>query len=234
MIDVCILFMYYGNAHREALLQNWNQMMIHNPGVAVVPLLQDGEPSLPNTVDVRGFPTYGWITENGHRSCDTMVYRWFLNRSFDAERYIVYEWDTFATTSVRDFYRPVWDADVACLEYADPAILPDWPWFHETPLLPEELRPKAAGLAPFACSMFSHRALLKMVAAPLIADVFAELRVGTMVNWAGMQVCPMEYARRRISWHPDFIRVSPAPNIYHPVKRPVQFAFQRFRAKTWT
>lgn len=232
MTDVCVLFLYHGGAPQDALLQNWNRLRAYNPGVTVVPLLQDGEPTLPDTVNLRAFPTYGWVIDNGHRSCDTMVYRWFLNRQFDAERYIVYEWDTFATTSIRDFYRPVWDADVACMEHEDPAVQ-EWSLFSEIPLLPEGLRPKAAGLAPFACSMFSHRALLKMLEAPLIADVFSELRAGTMANWAGQQVTPMPYARRRVSWHEDFIRVSPAPSLYHPVKRVVQLTSQRFRAK-WT
>lgn len=219
MTDVCILFMYYDGAPHEALLQNWNRMKAYNTGEVVVPLIHDGKPTFPETIDLRTFPTYGWVTENGHRSCDTMIYRWFLNRQFDAERYVVYEWDTFATTSVREFYRPVWDAEVACRAPVEPVARPDWPFFQDIPSLPEALQSFAAGLAPLAATMFSHKALERMMACPLIPDAFAELRSGTMASWAGLTVSPMLYAKGKVSWHEDFINVSPAPSLYHPVKK---------------
>jgi len=233
-MDLCALFLYHGGAPREALLQNWQRLITFNHGVPVVPLLQDGDPVLPWTVDVRAFPSYGWVTENGHRSCDTMAYRWFLNRRFDAERYVVYEWDTFATTSLRKFYAPVWDADVACRVPIDFAIRPDWYWFREVPLLPEDAQPYAAGLAPFACSMFSHQALHRMVETPIIPDVFSELRSGTMARRAGLTVTPILYAEGQVSWNEDLIKVSRVASLYHPVKKLVSLPSRMFRRASWT
>ncbi len=235
MKDIAILFLYHSGAPEAALAQNWGRLLEMNPGVPVVPIVHDGTPVLPGTVDVRGFPEYGWDTADKWKSCDTAVYRWFLNRRTEAERYAVIEWDTWSNCSVRDFYARVWDSDAACVKKfvprdrvpgrpwrrtpGQPLVIPDWPWFRETPDLPEELVPHAMGMTPFACTMFSHRGLERMLECPVIEDVHAELRAGTMARWAGLEVAEMRWAARSVSWCGSLMSVSRDPGIYHPVKK---------------
>lgn len=218
MTDVVILFPYHGHAPRDVVLQNYSLAVFMNPGVPVVPLLREGEAFLPGTVDVRDFPS-PYADEDPWKSADDITLRWIRGGpTVEADRYIVYEWDVYSTTSVRRFYAPVWDADLACFAPQYIARNPDWFWFCDLPLLPPELASFACGLAPWACVLLSARAASLMAHGPLIPGVISELRAGTLARHAGLKISPMEYAKGMISFREDRIRVTGAAGVYHPVK----------------
>jgi len=220
MHEYALLFPYHSGAPRAALLQNFERARRFNPGAPIVPLIHDGEPVFPGTIDVREQPS-PFVTDDKWRSCDSMVYRWFQRRQLDARRYILYEWDMFSSVSVPEFYRSVWDADVAAVAPQTPEANPGWCWFQEIPAL-GKLAPFAAGLAPWAGVLLSARALQALSEAPPIPEVFCELRAGTLARAAGFEISPMPFARGIIDSHPDLIRFSDAPGIYHPIKWVVQ------------
>jgi hypothetical protein len=190
--DFCILFAYHKvdaltRHHLELLKQ-------HNPEAPIIPVTDDVAAHLEGGVDVMNFPDH-WPKANPWRRCDTMLYRWFLNRNLTAERYVWLEYDVLCTTSIRDAYAEVWDADVACKHYRLPTHRPDgqrseadWFWFSEINRLPEADRRFAAGLAPLACTMFSHRGLELITQNVTTNDVFCELRIGTAALKSGLRV----------------------------------------------
>jgi hypothetical protein len=222
MHDHAILFAYYGGAQREALEQNLDRLRRFNAGVPIIPLIHDGTPTVEGSVDLSRAPC-PWDTTDKWRSCDTMIYRWFPRRSVHAKRYVLCEWDTYSTTSVREFYAPVWDADVAAVDAFTHAERPDWWFFREIPLL-GKLAPFAGAVVPFSGTMFSAAALEAICRGPILPTPFCELRVGTLARHAGLRLTPMPFAKPFISWTPHEIRLSEAPGIYHPVKQLVERA----------
>ncbi len=216
MHEYAILFSYYAGAPRAPLAANLARLRRLNPGAPIIPLIHDGDPFVDGSVDVRGYPC-PWDTTDTWASCDTMIYRWFPSREIHARRYIVCEWDTFATTSMPEFYAGAWDADVGVVNVVTRESNPDWLWFRQIPFL-GEMADYAMGLFPFSGTLLSFAALQAICSAPVIEDVFCELRLGTMANWAGLPLTPMPFARDMISYDAGLIRLSDAPGIYHPVK----------------
>lgn len=216
MDDYAILFMYYGAALRDVLTANLSRLRRLNPGASIIPLIHDGDPFVAGSVDVRRYPC-PWDTTDAWASCDTMLYRWFPDRAVRARRYVVCEWDTYATVSIPEFYAGVWDADVAAVEVVTREDAPDWLWFRYIPWL-GALADYASGLTPFSGTLFSAAALEAICRGPIIRDAFCELRVATLANHAGLTLTPMPFARGYISHDPTRIKVSAAPGIYHPVK----------------
>src|SRR5258706_14370160 len=49
-----------------------------------------------------------WHSVNPARSSDWLVCSWYLQRQESCNKWWIVEWDTFARTSVREYYRPVW------------------------------------------------------------------------------------------------------------------------------
>jgi hypothetical protein len=216
MDEYAILFLYYGGAPRDVLAANLSRLRGLNPGASIIPLIHDGDPFVHGTVDVRRYPC-PWDATDAWASCDTMIYRWFPERAVRARRYIVCEWDTYATISVPAFYANVWDADVAAVEIVSRQETPDWLWFRYIPWL-GALAEHATGLTPFSGTLFSAAALEAICGGPVIRDAFCELRVATLATHAGVTLTPMPFARRFISHDRSRISVSDAPGIYHPVK----------------
>jgi len=237
--DICILFLY----HRvdSLTLSNLAALRASNPDCTVLPLSDRPFQSLPGAVDVSEFGDFHGIgtSDNKWRSTDTVFYRWFQNRKFDSERYLLLEYDTLVTTSIRKFYFSVWDADIGCVDYFKLPDRKDWEWFSPAELehLGAELRPYAAGIMPGTCTLVSHRAALRIVEAlphHPHPGVFSELRLGTWANYLGLNLMRLpDAARRTIRWHEYFGSVQ-EPGIYHSVKTlkrggPEQwFRFARF------
>lgn len=216
MHEYAILFLYYSGAARAPLAANLARLRRLNPDAPIIPLIHDGDPFIDGSVDVRSDPC-PWDTTDTWGSCDTMIYRWFPQRTVQAKRYIVCEWDTLATTSMPAFYADAWDADVGVVNVVTPASNPDWLWFRFMPFM-GEMADHAMGLFPLSGTLLSHAALQAICEAPVIEDVFCELRLGTMANWAGLTLTPMPFARETISYDQKLIRLSDAPGLYHPVK----------------
>jgi hypothetical protein len=224
--ELCILFSYH--ADDELTLRHYRELRRSNPAYPIVPLVdEDLATYLPDSVDVRKLPDR-WPAAKPWRRCDTKLYRWFENRSLDARRYVLLEYDCLVTVDLAHAYREIWDADVAARDYFLPGDRSDtregestgkeWYFFREVRSLDREDRPHAAGLVPLACTFFSHRGLERIVANLTRRDVFCELRLGTAARKAGLTVTRFpESLRATVRWDPIVPPASPA-GVYHAVK----------------
>jgi hypothetical protein len=200
--DLCILFLYH---KCDALtLSHLARLRESNPDASIIPLT-DGVPELiPDSVDVSTLPAFSEAAGKW-RSIDGTLYRWFVNREFDARRYVVIEYDCQCNVELRAYYDSAGPADVVGVDFFTRNENPRWDWFKENEVnkLPVSDRPYASGIVPFTCTMFSHEALLAIVSAVTKNDVFCELRLGTAVNKLGLRFRALPFPQRStISWHP--------------------------------
>ena len=224
--ELCILFSYH--ADDELTRLHYDELRRSNPMYPIVPLVdEDLKSYLPGAIDVRKFADR-WPAARPWRRCDTKLYRWFENRSVDARRYVLLEYDCLVTVDLAQAYREVWDVDVAARD----CFLPDdrldtrqgeltgkkWYWFREVSSLDRIDRQHAAGLVPLACTFFSHRGLEAIVANVTRKDVFCELRLGTAARKAGLTLTPFPGSlRETVRWDPIVPPEEPA-GVYHAVK----------------
>jgi len=189
----------------------------HNPRAVVVPIVDEPLGSLPGAIDVSRFST-PWNTRDKWRSCDTMIYRWFANRTFDAERYVVLEYDCRCDVDLLEYYRPYLDSDVVVAEWKTPRTHPRWCWFDEAWRMDDADRAVASGLTPMACTLLTHEALERVCRLVTNADVLSELRLGTAIARAGLRVRELGARERR---HIDYAELRLPilrPGLYHPIK----------------
>nr|VFK08180.1 MAG: hypothetical protein BECKLPF1236A_GA0070988_100145 [Candidatus Kentron sp. LPFa]VFK24779.1 MAG: hypothetical protein BECKLPF1236C_GA0070990_100165 [Candidatus Kentron sp. LPFa] len=214
---LCILFLYHKcddvtRYHLECLL-------LSNPDAVVVPLTDSISEHLPNTIDVGEYDD-GWCSSDPWRNIDVTVYKWFNHRTFDAEKYLFIEYDCFCNVNLIDYYKEVWDSDVAGVDFFTIKENPKWPWFEEESLLklPPAERPYASGLAPFVCCLFSHSALERIIAHVSKESIFCELRLGTAVRMLDLKFKKIPLSKRStICWHPYPWKINRS-GLYHGIK----------------
>jgi hypothetical protein len=198
--DFCILFFYHKcdevTKYHLANLRKWN------PGAIIVPVTDSVPELLPGSIDVAQFPS-SWPEAQKWRSVDTTLYRWFENRTFNARRYLIVEYDCLCTVDLNEYYSEVSDADVAGIDLFKMAENPRWKWFvKELDALPAEDRKHASGIVPLTCTLFSHDALEEIVRHVYRHDVFAELRLGTIITKLGLRFRRLPVLKRStICWH---------------------------------
>jgi len=214
---LCILFLYH---KCDDLTRNHlNSLTLSNPDAVIIPLTNAVTEHLPNTVDVASFQSR-WPTSNHWRNIDTTIYNWFLNRTIDAEKYLFIEYDCFCNVNLIDYYKEVWDSDVAGVDFFSIKKNPGWNWFRENELdkLTDTERPHASGIAPFVCTLFSHNALEQTITNTNNADIFCELRLGTTVRKLNLKFKRLPLLKRStISWHPYPWQIN-RPGLFHGIK----------------
>jgi hypothetical protein len=190
-----------------------------NPDVFIQPLTDSVPELLSGSIDVGTLPPF-CVDADKWRSIDATVYRWFHNRTFNAKRYLMFEYDCFCNVSLRDYYSAVWDADVAGIEFFTRQEYSCWHWFMDDELerIPRENREYAAGIVPFTCTFFSHQALEKIAANVDRQDIFCELRLGTAVNKLGLKFQRLQSSRRStLCWHEYPWQIN-RPGFFHAIK----------------
>jgi hypothetical protein len=216
--ELCILFLYH---KPDSLTRRHLDMLNYfNPVAAIVPLCMNIPLKLSGpqeSLDIGSLESC-WDLSTPWRSCDALLYTWFLNRRISAHRYIYMEYDCLCTTPLSVAYRAEWNADVATRSYFTPATNPDWPWFCEIERQDADDRPFAAGVPPLAGFMLSHNALEAISHAATRRDIYCELRVGTTANRLGIK--PRTFSgtlKDGINWNPRPLDCS-LPGVFHPVK----------------
>lgn len=214
MQPLTVLFTYYRD---DAVTRiHWELLRHSNPGVPVVPLVDGAVPFLPGTVDVGSMPWRWGRDRSPWRNVDTFAYRFRLGVSdprLEAERYAMVESDTLVTMPLADYFRGVWDADVAGSVIAYPETHPGWVWWDEDV---GPLRDRRAGVMPSGVVLFSRRALGVLAASTLAC--FAELRIGTLARAAGLTLAEVEGGLKSVDCGEKRIQLGSGPGVYHPVK----------------
>ncbi len=211
-----ILFLH----HRvdKIVLNHLDSVRQQNPEATVVTMsagtpLQAGY-ALEATPELRAGHTL-----SSRRASDWLVCSWFVQRKEKCTKWWVIEWDTFCTTSVREYYRPVWDfpfvASSVRLTYREP----EWSWFRTVGALPQELRSHATGAVPFLY-LLSDKALTAicqtLLKCPLVAGN-GELRFATVASKCGFPPCGYSPPNDQITWVP-WRKMSKRRAIFHPIK----------------
>lgn len=225
--ELCILFLH----HRNDELSRFHLNLIreHNPEVPVVPLtFVDG---LQGSTRAGG---WAWPVHDEWFSNDVMVYSWYARKNLEAERYVIFDYDTLVLEAVKSFYVEVWDSEVAC---ARPVLYenePDWYWFGPDFVSADlkDFRGHLAGMVPASGSFFSDRALSAMVRLArdnVFSKLFCECRLGTLARTAGFQITRVRRdAEKFLNW----TGVSPVgKGIWHPVKEKYSPVFPDGRSK---
>lgn len=218
--ELTILFIHH--QLNELTVRRYGHLTRLNPGVPIVPLTH-GAPGavFPSTYD--SARVAGWENLDGWANTDLSIYGWFRHARearTTSQRYVVVEYDMIYRTPMREFYKEVWDEDMAAAQlfYAGPHGY--WNYFPECiGLLPPELRPFAAAVSPLAGVMLAHRTLVAIAAQEIPPGVYCECRIATLANALGFDMVEFPYAKKRNNtWHPDFVRWDKDTELYHPVK----------------
>jgi hypothetical protein len=218
MRDAIILFCYH--KCDELTVRHLDLLRRHNPKHVVIPVIgESGVEELPGSVNVAHLPSR-WCTDDGWRSCDTLIYRWFQVRDLSARRYVYFEYDVLCTIPLETAYADAWNAPVAARDFFTIQNNPKWTYFNSERSLSAlgEDRKYAAGLVPMAGSVFSHESLERIVDTVVGGDVLSELRAGTAVKKLGLKVAEFpSRLRSTLDWRPYSGECS-RPGLYHSVK----------------
>lgn len=121
---------------------------------------------------------------------------------------------------VRDYYAEVWDGAAASCVVATPSTHPYWHWFREVLRLPKALHQHATGVVPLNGVFLSHGALKAVASMPIPSNVFCELRLETLLDARGIEICRIPAAKgatnsfsSELTWYD-----SRTAGLYHPVK----------------
>lgn len=212
---LCVLFLH----HRDDAVtrHHYELLCAHNPDAWIVPLVDAPRGALPGAVDVRDVPS-PWDVTDKWRSCDAIIYRWFLSRPRDAERYLVLEWDCRVDVELLAYYRPWLDADVVAARVDDPLRDPGQLWFKDLVRLGPDDRPHAAVVKPIAGTLFTHAALTAVTALAAPGDVYCELRLGTAIRRAGLRLRTLDGAALRRVDTTEYPWPIVRPGFYHAIK----------------
>lgn len=217
--EVAILFQHHQN---DTLTQRrYENLKKLNPGVPVIPLTHNSNDVLPGTFDLASVP--GLENEQVWYDADLPTYFWFTRsrtRETTASRYVYVEYDMLMRVPVREFYREVWEADVAGAQVFHAGPNHHWNWFPgEIPKLSLEMVPYAAGVTPLCGVFLSHRALSAITSYGIPLGLYSEVRLATLANFLGFDLVELPWEKKRnLTWKPEFVRMDIESQAYHPVK----------------
>jgi hypothetical protein len=221
-----IVFLHHRNDW--VTLRNLDSFREWNPGVPIATVTSNER--IKGGYSILDDPELGPIwrahieRDNGRlraRSSDLLLFYWYLNRREHCKRWLVVEWDAFCAMPAEEFLAPVADFSSAGSIVHHTQSSPEWYWFQEAPSLPENLRPFAMGISPTCYIVFADEVLdtiVKLVPWDHLGTGNSELRLGTLVNYAGYDVVEHPLAKGRICWKP-LPKMSPIPcGMWHPIK----------------
>lgn len=216
MLECCILFLHHKDD--ETTRYHLDLLRRGNP-YPVVAVCDASAERVEGAIDVDVL-TKEWASEDKWGGIDTVLYRWFRHGGLRAERYVFFEWDTLATMPVKEYFGALWDEDAAGASTMLIERDPDWWWFHQLDRLPPHVRDVAAGIVPLSGLLLSDRALAAVASSAIPADVYCELRLGTLLRAAGFTLSEYPPETQRMNqWHRDLIVYdADKPGIYHPIK----------------
>jgi hypothetical protein len=205
----------------EVVINNLNSIRRHNPDATIV-TVSAGE-RFPGGYALDTTPDYKRFHSGEPRATDRLLSSWFFQRKETCDKWWLVEWDVFCTTSVRDYYKPVWDfpfvASAVYLRNRDP----EWLWFRFLNALPGDYKPHVVGAAPFLYLV--DESVLSAVCTILEEKPFftgnCEMRFATAARRCGYGPCGFSPPNDRITWKEVRPKID-HPGIFHPIKHLVE------------
>lgn len=248
MHDVAVLFIHH--ADDPTTRNNLAAVRHYNPGVPVIPVsnwgvtLPDGHHSREMIAGwSKLLPPYrgrglrglwrrfkldldrGWIWRN----VDLIAYLWITwnNRPIEARRWVVFEWDIYCNTNLREWFGASFDGDLVTSFLQKPGPGHPFPHFNqgEVAIIPEPLRPHMMGANPWAGILMSDKALkaiAERVRQTQYAHAFSEVRVATVAQSLGLELTRNvnPQARHTLSSVATFTMDDiDKPSVWHRVKQ---------------
>jgi hypothetical protein len=159
--------------------------------------------------------------ENPWAAADCLIYAWYVHGrtpATSAKRYVYTEWDMLYRIPMHEFYKEVWNRDLAAADYFDHDRHWFWNWFQQITTLPPDIRKFAAGISPLAGTLMSDRLLRNITRRSIPRNVFCELRLATLAKASGFEIYQLpDDKSRNLTWNANYLRPIASP-VYHPVK----------------
>ena len=250
--EVAAIFCYHKLC--DVTLRNLESLKKHNPGMPVI-LVSNGGEVMQDSLNTRNLLKAKWkdygpiapflklrhlgylwhLLKNGvpreyfWRNADMPLYLAYdaTRQNISAKRYVFLEWDCYCNVDLSEFYKEVWDADLAAQHVIDSAKEPNWDHFDAK--YSRDCPPKGQeclyGIAPLAAILLSDQAL-EAICRELKDDTswrltFCELRVATIAKYLNLNIQQLpEYKRKFLRAAPpcwDFSEVN-EPAVWHMVK----------------
>jgi hypothetical protein len=158
----------------------------------------------------------------GWRNCDRNVREWWRgNREkVQAGRVLFLEWDVFVSCDLEE-HVPVGNG-LHCARVKMPVKDRGWSGFREVPKLPRELRGYAIGCEPSAVLMASSDVLDELLDEEwddvFSDDILSEIRLGTVVRFAGYSVAGFPGWAETVWMTPQRVKDG-FSGVLHPVKK---------------
>lgn len=167
-----------------------------------------------------------WDYNDMWGSSDNIFYRWFLSeRKILADRYFIFDYDTYCNDSIKNFYSKVWDCQFACSDHFSIQQYFNWSWFEKYKEQLKIYQNMLYGVCPMSGIMIRYTDTERLISEQqnntIWRNVFSELRVGSVLNLLGVKFSFIDEQRK--SYITPFTHVVPQsyislPGIFHPVK----------------
>jgi hypothetical protein len=196
---------------------NYKSLVKHNSDITIIPIVHSWKHDrmLDGTVDTARLDVPQFPITDAWRQVDVPMIRWFLKgRTEDFERYCLIEYDCLVRQSLVEFFEPYKKSDIVANWIMDDNL--DWPFWKE---LPDELLPFKAGISPFVCTCFSHKAMEVMSSEtnPLIKNLYCELKAGVIAK--KYSLTRASYKTQTIHYQTLRLDLLSDKGIFHPVKQ---------------
>ncbi|TDQ08441.1 glycosyltransferase family 32 protein [Pedobacter metabolipauper] len=156
---------------------------------------------------------------------DVSLLQWYsANKdSLDAERFLLIDWACWCDVNVKEYYKGVWNADVAGPSVKYPER-DSWYWFETIDQLPVQSRLYATGILPFCGILVSERAMDDIsseIWKPDYLNLESELRFATVATMMGFDPVPIPVCSRSLNWNENLPFDGRHPGLHYPRKRMV-------------
>jgi hypothetical protein len=163
------------------------------------------------------------IPEKGWINCDRNIRDWWISigRHLKFRHAVFIEGDVLFSSPVGEIFQG--DSHFMGKDVKKPGM--PWNWFSQIPFLPEEMKPHATGVAPFAVVRISRVCLADMFSHPLVEplygrDIFSELRLPTLAVACGYE--PENHHGKLDNVHFNPITPESGIGVWHCVKERVE------------
>lgn len=216
MQEFVILIVYHNNDDLTKF--HYEQFKKYHPSTPIVMIKSDD-------FDKPDYWKYDWMW--GY--CDNIFYRWFLSdQKILANKYVIFDYDTFCNQPVKDFYSEVWDNRFICSAHFSFEQNPGWYWFktYDAKFYKPEYRKYRYGALPFSGMIIQHDDAKLLIDCqindPFWKDCISELRIGSILNMNSIPMTSLPISR--IRYISPFEKNLPQnahslTGIFHPVKK---------------
>lgn len=214
MQEACIIIIYHTGVE-ELTQRHYDRFKQFNPEIPIVIIKHEDFELLPY-----------WNYDDMWHSNDSILYRWFLSdKKILAERYFIFDYDTYCNDSIKNYYKNVWNEQAACSDHFSIQQYHNWSWFEKHQQHLSIYKDRLYGISPPVSLMVKHDVLNNLIQEQINnsiwKNVFLEVRMGSILNINGVKIASIDKTKKH--YISPFTHVVPEnykeiTGIFHPVK----------------